>query len=260
LIRPVLARLLHLKWVQTDWAGVEPLLAPELRRDYILTNARGVFGRLMAEYVLGYLLLHERRMLERFAAQQQHRWDATLAGTLQGKTIGLLGVGSIGAEVARAAKGFGMRVRGYTRSSEDCPAVDAYYHGSALHEFASSLDFLVSILPTTARTTGLIDAELLAQLPAHALLMNVGRGSTLDEAALCAALRGGKLARAVLDVFREEPLPEDHPFWTTPNLLITSHTAAPSFPDDLARLFIENYRLYLAGQPLQYRVDFERGY
>jgi phosphoglycerate dehydrogenase-like enzyme len=260
LIRSRLDQLPNLKWVQSMWAGVEPLLDPSLRRDYTLTNARGVFGRLMSEYIFGYLLLHERKILQRLDAQKQQRWDPSPTGTLSGKTIGLLGVGSIGAEVARTAKFFGLTVRGYTRQSQDSPDVDAYYHADALLEFASGLDYLVSILPNTAATRGVVSADLLAQLPPHALFINVGRGAAVDEPALCAALRGGALAGAVLDVFTQEPLPPEHPLWSTPNTIITSHTSAPSLPVDIARVFIENYRRYAAGEPLNYRVDFERGY
>ena len=260
LIRPVLGQLPGLRWAQSTWAGVDPLLDPALRRDYCLTNARGVFGGLMVEYVLGYLLLHERKILQRCEAQKQARWDPTLTGTLRGKTVGLLGVGSIGAEVARAAKFFNMTVRGYTRASEDSPYVDAYYHGDSLLAFARDLDYLISILPNTTATRGIISAGLLAQLPPRALLMNVGRGSAVDEAALCDALQNGKIAGAVLDVFTTEPLPANHPLWKTPNTLITSHTSAPSFPEGIARLFAENYRRYRTGEPLQYQVDFERGY
>ncbi|KAA0266605.1 MAG: D-2-hydroxyacid dehydrogenase, partial [Chloroflexi bacterium] len=118
LIRTALGSLPNLKWAQATWAGVEPLLDPALRRDYILTNARGVFGYLMSEYVVGYLLAHERKIFQRAQAQKNQEWDKTITGVLRGKTIGLLGVGSIGAEVARTAKFFGMKVRGYTRESE----------------------------------------------------------------------------------------------------------------------------------------------
>src|SRR5438445_13537087 len=113
-IRPILPRLTALRWAQATWAGVEPLLDPSLRRDYILTNARGVFGGLMSEYVFAYLLAHERRLLEKYSSQRDGRWDATHPGTLRGKLIGLLGVGTIGAALARTAKHFGMRVKGYT--------------------------------------------------------------------------------------------------------------------------------------------------
>jgi len=260
LIREVLPALTNLRWVQSTWAGVEPLLDSSLRRDYILTNARGVFGELMSEYVFGYLLAHERRIFERFQAQQEHRWDNTLTGKLRDKTIGLLGVGSIGAHLAGTAKHFGMTVRGYTRSSEDCPDVDAYYHGATLLDFARELDYLVSVLPNTSETRRIVDANVLNALPPHAIFINVGRGSAVDEPALVEALESGKIAGAVLDVFEQEPLPENHPFWSTPNLLLTFHTSAPSLPADLASLFVENYHRFLEGDELKYQVDFERGY
>jgi phosphoglycerate dehydrogenase-like enzyme len=260
LIHIVLAALPNLCWVQSIWAGVEPLLAPSLRRDYTLTNARGVFGGLMSEYVFGYMLLHERRIFERLQAQQEKRWDHSRTGSLRGKTVGLLGVGSIGARLAQTAKHFGMNVRGYTRSSESCPDVDAYYHGAALPDFATGLDYLVSVLPNTASTRRIVDASLLSKLPAHAVFINVGRGTAVDEAALIEALQNNRLALAVLDVFEQEPLLPEHPFWRISNLLMTFHTSAPSFPADLSQLFIENYNRYINGQPLLHLVDFERGY
>jgi len=168
LIRESLASFPDLRWVQSNWAGVEPLLDPALRRDYILTNARGVFGPLMSEFVFGYLLLHERKILQRLEAQREHRWDSTLTGTLRDKTIGLLGVGSIGAELARTAKFFGMTVRGITRSSESCPDVDKYFHAD-LPAFVSGLDYFVSVLPNTAETHHIIDEVVLAALPKHAI-------------------------------------------------------------------------------------------
>lgn len=259
-IRAALPQLPALNWAQATWAGVEPLLDPSLRRDYTLTNARGVFGGLMSEYVIGYLLMHERKMLPRLAAQLQRKWDTSLTGTLRGKSLGLLGVGSIGAELARAAKFFGMTVRGYTLSSETSADVDQYFHGEQLLDFASGLDYLVSVLPNTPQTNRIVSADLIARLPARALFVNVGRGSAVDESALIQALETEAISGAVLDVFEQEPLPEKHPFWSTKNLLLTFHTSAPSFPAEISQVFIENYRLYQAGQPLQHRVDFERGY
>jgi phosphoglycerate dehydrogenase-like enzyme len=260
LIPGVLAGLRDLRWVQVTWAGVEPLLDPSLRRDYLLTNARGVFGGLMSEYVFAYLLAHERRIFERQRLQQEGRWDSSLTGTLRGKTIGLLGVGSIGAALAGTARHFGMTVRGCTRQSESCPDVDAWFHDPASPGFAEGLDYLVSVLPDTPGTRRIVDSSLLERLPSHAVYINVGRGSAVDESALVDALESGKLAAAVLDVFEQEPLPPGHAFWQAPNLHITFHTSAPSFPADLARLFVGNYRRYVAGQPLLYGVDFERGY
>jgi phosphoglycerate dehydrogenase-like enzyme len=167
LISETLDKLPKLKWAQATWAGVEPLLDPALRHDYFLTNARGVFGYLMSEYVIGYLLAHERKIFQRVQAQKNREWDKTITGRLRGKTIGLLGVGSIGAEVARTAKFFGMTVRGYTRENEASTHVDRYFHGGELLEFARGLDYLVSILPNTKETRRIVDADLLAALPPH---------------------------------------------------------------------------------------------
>jgi len=260
LIRAILPSLSSLRWVQATWAGVEPLLDPSLRRDYVLTNARGVFGALMSEYVFAYMLARERLVFEKRESQQQRRWDTTPPGTLRGKQIGLLGVGSIGAALARTAKSFGMRVKGYTRSSEGCRDVDAYFHGGGRLEFAADLDYLVAIMPNTADTRQLVDAALLAALPPRAVFINPGRGGVVDEAALVGALRAGRLAGAVLDVFLEEPLPAEHPLWRAPNVLITSHTAALSVPADIAPVFVENYQRFLRGDELLHRVDFVRGY
>jgi phosphoglycerate dehydrogenase-like enzyme len=260
MIRDALDSLPNLRWVQASWAGVEPLLDPSLRRDYVLTNARGVFGSLMSEYVFGYLLAHERKIFERAEAQKNKVWDTSLAGQLSGKTIGLLGVGSIGVDVAQMAKAFGMNVRGYTRGSEASTQVDKYYHGDDLLEFVKGLDYLVGILPNTNETRKIVDDKVLSALSSHAVFINVGRGSAVDENALLEALRNNKIAGAVLDVFEQEPLPKEHPFWETPNLTMTFHTSAPSLPEDIAKVFIENYRLYIEGKPLKYVVDFVRGY
>lgn len=259
-VKEALPHLPRLVWTQLSWAGVEPMLDPALRRDYVLTNIRGVFGPLMSEYVFGYLLTIERKIVPRLEAQREGRWDATLPGTLSGKTIGLVGVGSIGAHLAATAKHFGMRVRGYTRRSRDCRHVDEYFHGDDKAAFARELDYLVAVLPNTDQTRAIVDAEMLAALPSHAVVVNAGRGRTIDEAALADALAARRLGGAVLDVFSEEPLPASSPLWTTPNTWITSHTSAPSFPADIVGVFVENYRRFHGGQPLLYRVDFERGY
>lgn len=199
-------------------------------------------------------------MLDRIQAQQIHEWRRTEPGVLQGKTLGLLGVGSIGAHLAGTAKHFSMRVKGFTRNSEDSPQVDQYFHGDQLLEFAAGLDYLVVVLPRIADTNKIVDEAVLHALPKHAVLINVGRGNAVDEQALVKALNESQLAAAVLDVFDKEPLPKEHPFWSTPNLFMTYHTSAISYPEDITRVFIENYLLYIAGKPLKYVVDFERGY
>lgn len=263
LLRQAMPGLTAVRWVQSSWAGVEPLLDPTCRRDYILTNARGVFGGQMSEYVFAYLLARERNILEKQASQAAGRWDPAPPTRLRGKQLGLLGVGTIGAALARTAKHFGMRVKGYTRASEDSADVDEYFHGpiaDAAAAFASDLDYLVCVMPGTASTRHLVDSTLLRALPRRAVFINPGRGGVVDESALAAAIHGRRLAGAVLDVFEAEPLPADHVFWRMPNVIITSHTAALSVPADIAPLFIDNYRRLLRGEPLKYRVDFELGY
>ena len=267
-IKEVLPNLPNLRWVQTTSAGIERLMDSSLRRDYILTNAKDVFGESMSEYMFGYILLFKKRIFERYEAQQARRWDNEDRGRLRGKTIGLLGVGSIGSHLAMTAKHFGMRVWGFTKSSESSKNIDQYFHPhSGTHSqeqgilaFANGLDYLVSVLPRTEDTNKIIDAEMLNALPSHAILINVGRGNAIDESALVEALNQGKIAGAVLDVTEQEPLPKDHAFWTTPNLFLTCHTSAISYPEDIARLFIENYSLYVEGKPLKHQVDFEKGY
>lgn len=268
-IRDALPLLPRLRWAQSIYAGVEPLVDSSQRRDYILTNARGVFGGLMSEYVFGYMLAHEKKLFERHQSQQARKWDRFESGFLRGKMLGLLGVGSIGAHLAGTAKHFGMTVWGYTRASETSKQVDRYFHPSPLPspegrgeivEFAKGLDYLVVVLPRTKNTDKIVNAGLLGALPSHSVLINVGRGNAMDESALVEALEQEKIAGAVLDVTEQEPLPEDHPFWMTRNLLLTFHTSALSYPEDITRLFIENYRLYIEGKPLKYQVDFERGY
>jgi phosphoglycerate dehydrogenase-like enzyme len=275
LIREHLPQLRNMKWTQSIYAGVEALMDPSLRYDYLLTNARGVFGELMSEYVFGYMLAHEKRIIERFNKQQAKKWDRFESGFLRGKTLGLLGVGSIGAHLATTAKHFGMKVRGYTRESEASTQVDRYFHPPslkfsgmpsaqdqvrAIQNFAEGLDYLVVVLPRTKDTDKIVNASLLDALPSRALLINVGRGNAVDESALVEALEKDKIAGAVLDVTEQEPLPEDHPFWTTKNLLLTFHTSAISYPEDIVGLFVENYGLYHEGKPLKFQVDFQKGY
>ena len=165
LIRDTLPLLSTPNWIQAIYAGVETLMDSALRRDYVLTNARGVFGELMSEYVYGYLLFHEKKILDRIRAQQSKEWQRPESGVLRGKTIGLLGVGSIGAHLASTAKHFGMSVRGFTRESESCSNVDVYYHDPDILKFVEGLDYLVTVLPRTKDTNKIVDANLLECSP-----------------------------------------------------------------------------------------------
>jgi len=261
-IRLILAEATALEWVQSNYVGVGPLLDEACRKDYLLTHLGGLYGPVMTEYVFCYLLMHERRALERYLSQPTGCWDPTITGSLQGKVLGLNGVGAMGARIAQTAKHFGMRTWGYTRSSRGCEYIDAYYHGDQLLEFVSGADYVVCTLPDTPETLHLIDHTVLAAMPRHAVLVNVGRGSVIDEEALVRALQQGTIAGAVLDVFEEEPLPPSHPLWTAPNVYITCHTAAPgpNYYEEIVGIFGENYHRFIAGAPLKNLVDFERGY
>ena len=263
LIRLILPDLKRLEWVQSTYAGVRALLDPASRQDYLLTNLGALYGPVMTEYVFCHLLMHERRALERYHAQRRSVWDSTVPGTLRGKLMGLMGVGKIGSRIAQTAKHLGLRTRGYTRISSGCEFIDAYCHGEEwLLPFAEGLDYVVCTLPDTPETKGLIDAAFLEALPSRAVLLNIGRGGVVDEAALVEALEGGSIAKAVLDVVQEEPLPASHPLWTTPNLHLTFHTAAPDsdYPAQLVAIFLQNYQRFVHGWPLEHRVSFGGAY
>jgi len=262
-IAPVLAQAAQLKWVQSTWAGIEPFVTPAVRKDYTLTNVRGIFGRLIAEYALTYILAHERHLHKHAADQQNKAWDTINTGYLKNKTIGIIGVGSIGADIANLFKTLGLTVWGYTRSSENCDQVDRYFHPNkdgALLEMAAGVDYLVTIMPHTPESENMLDQSVFSAMRPTALLLNVGRGSAVVDADLIDALESGGIAGAILDVFRQEPLPADHPFWTTKNLTITPHTSAPSFPEDVVPIFHRNYLRYIGNKPLENRIDFAKGY
>lgn len=207
------------------------------------------------------MLMNERKVLRRFVSQQKKIWDTTTPGRLKNKSIGILGVGSIGMSIAETAKFFQMKTKGYSRHPISCEFIDeSYDHSDSLLDFVRDLDYLVSTLPDTPATTHLLDKSIFKTMKPQALLINVGRGNVLDEAALVKAVNEGYISGAVLDVFKEEPLPKTHPFWDTPGIIITTHTAAMSFPVDIAPIFIENYWRFQSGKPLKYVVDLNLGY
>ena len=259
MVAEILPNMPTINWVQSSWAGVTPLMALD-RRDYVLTGIKEVFGSQMAEYVIGYLLAHELKVLQRMQEQHKHNWFRAHSGTLEGKRLGIMGTGSIGQHIARTAKHFGIQVAGLSRSGAASPDFDNVYPVNELYAFLKELDYLVATLPRTTETDNLLDAAALAQLPAHAYFINVGRGNVVYDEALRDALRNNRLAGAALDVFDEEPVPQDSPLWDTPNLSITAHISAISHPLLIVPVFVENYRRYVNGQPLQYVVDFATGY
>lgn len=259
LVAGLMDEMPSVRWVQSSWAGVRPLL--ELgRSDYRLTAVRDVFGPQMAEYVLGYLLAQELRIFERLGRQAHRIWWPQASGTLQGKTLGIMGTGSIGACIANRAAPWGMKIIGFSRSGAAVEGFEEVFAADRLHEFLALPDYLVCVLPDTPGTRHLLDAGAFRAMPDHCYLVNVGRGSVIDEAALAEALSARELVGGVLDVFEREPLPEDSPLWDAPGLVVTGHVAAKSWPEDIARIFRENYLRYCEGKPLKYQVDFERGY
>ena len=259
LVAAVLDDLPAVRWVQSTWAGVTPLIEQH-RRDYHLTGVKGVFGPQMAEYVLGHLLAHQLRLLERLGRQAQRDWWPEPSSTLAGGTLGILGTGSIGAEIARRARVFDLAVIGLSRSGRAQADFDRVWPVADLADFLQRADFVVSVLPDTPATQGLLDAKAIAAMRPGAYFVNVGRGSVVDETALAEALNRHHLGGAALDVFNEEPLPRVSPLWHAENTLVTAHVAARSWPRDIAALFIDNYRRYAAGGALRYTVDFDRGY
>jgi phosphoglycerate dehydrogenase-like enzyme len=260
LIEPLLHRATALRWIQSSWAGVEPLLGAHNRSDYLLTGVKGVFGPIMTEYVLCHMLVHTKKVLQRYESQKIRQWNDMRPGTLRGQTMGIMGVGSIGARIAEAAKHFGMITSGYTRKASGCKAIDSYFHGDQITDFVAPLDFLVCVLPDTPSTNHMISNSIFEAMKKSAILINVGRGNSIDETSLEKALWDGEIAGAVLDVFKEEPLPPEHPLWRAPNITITSHTAGPTFPEDVAPVFINNYLKFIARKPLDHLIDFQRQY
>lgn len=260
LVSKVLAPATQLEWVQSSWAGVDHLCKPELRQDYILTNAKGMFGALIGEYVMTWVFVHERQLFRMREQQLEKRWRPMDYRPARDIRLGIIGLGSIGRELALTARHFGMRVTGLNRSGKPCDAVEKVYTAADMPGFLDGLDYVVLTLPATSQTRHLINIDTLKLMQPGAVLINVGRGNSIREPDLVEALRGGVIGGAVLDVFENEPLSGDSPLWLMPNVYITPHTAAISFPDDVARVFIDNYRRFYRGEPLQHVVDFALGY
>jgi len=259
MIAQILPEMPTVDWVQSSWAGVTPLMSLD-RRDYVLTGIKGVLGAQISEYVFAYLLSHELKLNQRMDEQRQRHWYEAFSGSLQAKRLCIMGTGTIGQHIAKTAKSFGITVTGLSRSGDPAPGYEKVSQVGQLNEFLQDLDYLVATLPQTADTNGLLNATSLAELPAHAYFINVGRSNVVDDAALIDALKNHKLAGAAVDVFDEEPIPQDSPLWETPQLSITAHIAAVSVPSLIAPIFLENYNRYIDQQPLNYLIDFDTGY
>jgi D-2-hydroxyacid dehydrogenase (NADP+) len=260
-----------LKWIHSTAAGVAQLMYPELRESGLLvTNPSGIFSVPMAEHTVGLLLALARNFPDAVRQQdakrwsQQELWDKPQHLTeLNGQVLLIVGYGSIGREVAKRAKAFDMRVWGVTRSGQgEREYAEKIFPATRLHEALPGADYVLIAAPETAETNHLMGAAEIGRMKRGARLVNVGRGSLLDEAALIRALETGVLSGAALDVAATEPLPEESPLWTAPNLMITPHTSGVS--DRLwnrqTGILLELLERWFDGREMFNRVDFARGY
>jgi phosphoglycerate dehydrogenase-like enzyme len=259
-VSELLASAAQLEWVQSTWAGVDHLCLPGLRKDYVLTGAKGIFGSLISEYVMTYLFALERGVFTMLINQSEQVWKPLQYRPAKEVTIGIIGLGSIGKHLAGTARHFGIRVLGLNRSGKPCAGVEKVYTAADLRGFLEEPDYVVLTLPDTPATKNFINADVLGLMKPSTVLMNIGRGSIVNENDLVNALRKGIIGGAVLDVFNSEPLAKDSPLWNLPGVYVTPHNAATSFPEDIVAIFIDNYQRFLKKEPLRHRINFELGY
>jgi D-2-hydroxyacid dehydrogenase (NADP+) len=195
-------------------------------------------------------------------AQQAQRWERHPVGTLQGKTLAIVGLGAIGGEIAQRARAFGMRVLGVSRGGTPAAGCERVYATRDLHLALALADFVTVVVPLTEETRGLVDARAFAAMMPGARLVNVARGGVVDEDALLAGLRSGQVAGACLDVFAQEPLPAAHPLWSAPNVIVTPHIAGyrEDYVERALDVFADNLARFEAGTPLANVVHLDRGY
>ena len=250
-----------LRWAQSLTAGVEGWLAlPDLPPGLTLTCARGTHRQSMPENILGALFHITKPYAGIAEDQKQSLWRHRIATPLNGKTLGILGLGAIGQDVARLAAALGMRVIGTRRRPEPMPA--EVHPPERTDEVLAQSDFVLLLLPATPLTNNFIDAERLARMKPSAWLLNFGRGQLINDQDLIAAVTAKHIAGAVLDVFRQEPLPKQHAFWTTEGILVLPHIGGPHPDRDsiVASLLVENLQRFLDDQPLLQVVDRTAGY
>jgi phosphoglycerate dehydrogenase-like enzyme len=256
------------RWVHSLAAGVEHLLSSGLSAsDVQLTNARGVFKRSLAEFAVLGILFHYKRVRRLIDNQRQHQWDRISVKFADEKVMGIVGYGEIGRECALLAKGLGLKIHGLRRNPERSahdPLLDRVFSMSDLNTMLRDIDVLLCAAPLTPQTRHMIGGAQFEAMKPTAIVINVGRGAVIDQAALISALQSNRIAGASLDVFEEEPLPTDSPLWDMKNVLISPHstdeTEDPSPLELGMRLFMENFQRYREGQPLLNVVDKQAGY
>ncbi|HJV57728.1 MAG TPA: D-2-hydroxyacid dehydrogenase [Methylomirabilota bacterium] len=259
----VLARMPELRWIQALTAGVEGWLAlPDLPPRLVLTCARGTHRVQMPENILGALFHLTKPYAGIALDQKDRRWRRRVSQTLAGTTLGILGLGVIGQELARKAQALEMRVIGTRRSPAPLPHVDHVYGPEGTDEVLAAADWVLLLLPVTPETRGFMNAARLKRMKPSAYLLNFGRGELVADDDLIQAVTARTIAGAVLDVFTTEPLPVEHPFWATEGILVLPHIGGlhPGRDHIVAGLFVDNLERFLAGQPLRETVDRARGY
>ena len=253
-----------LRWIQSASAGVDGLMFPGLvEGDVVLTNARGVFDEAIAEFVVGVLALFAKDLIGILDRQRRGEWLHEETERLASKRVLIVGIGPVGRAVARSCGALGMRVRGVGRTARTGDEAFGTIHG--FDELTDSLpwaDYVVDVLPATPETRGAFGEEAFGAMNAWARFVNVGRGSTVDEAALVRALAEGRIAGAAVDVFEEEPLPASSPLWSMANVVVSPHMSGDfaGWRGTVVELFVENLERYLTGRPLRGVVDKRRGY
>jgi len=265
-LQVLVERLPNLQWVHTAYSGFETAVPAVAGRDIVLTNAGAQSGELPVEHATAMLLAMARRLPEHFTATSKREWVVPAARRLGEATLVVIGLGQIGSGIARIASAVGCHVVGVRRRFElgTPEGVDALIRPSELLDRLPEADFVMLAVPATAETRNLVDREFLAAMKPGAVLLNVGRGETVDETALVEALSQGRLGGACLDVVCQEPLPSDSPLYGAPNLWLTHHTAYRSEAGEhearSRQVFLENLERFVQGLPLQNQVDPEQGY
>jgi phosphoglycerate dehydrogenase-like enzyme len=253
----------NLRWAQSLTAGVEGWLAlPDLPADLTLTCARGTHRESMPENILGALFHITKPYAAIAEDQKKSLWRTRVATPLNGRTLGILGLGAIGQEVGRLATALGMRVIGTKRRPAPMPGVAEVLPPAQTDAVLAQSDFVLLLLPATPETNNFIDAARLRQMKPEAWLLNFGRGHLIKDEDLIAAVQAKTIAGAVLDVFRQEPLPKEHMFWTTEGILVLPHIGGPHPERDsiVAKLFVDNLGRFLDGKTLKEVVDRAAGY
>ena len=254
----------ELRWVQASSAGVDAVLFPAfVDSDVRLTNARGIFDESIAECVIGLLMAFVVDLPGILDRQRKRRWEHRYTDRLGGRSLLVLGAGSIGKAIGRKAAALGMRVRAVARTARSGDEVFGEVAGvERLPKLLGDADYVVNALPLTPRTRHLVGAREFAAMKPSARFVNVGRGATVDEPALVAALEEGAIAGAALDVFEEEPLPESSPLWGMSNVIVLPHMSGDyeGYETELVELFLDNFDRFEKGEPLRNLVDKRLGY